>query len=181
MFKRDWIFEGMSAGVTHWMWLSGVLGNYTHRIPSQRSKLSSFIWWDRMGVIDPGLLSRVTNASNTLPPSCKNVLDLLILIAPSTCIAHHSIFSSGICLNCVWDLLWKFNEERGGRMKKKNHFTFDVVLNLLIICTHLINRHHAFSFDWNPNHNSALFTILDGSWQGLTSTNPHQSLLSTAR
>ena len=50
-------------------------------------------------------VTRVTSSSKSLPPSSKNVLDLLILIAPSTCIAHHSIFSSGICLNCVWDLL----------------------------------------------------------------------------
>ena len=74
------------------------------------------------------LHATVTGSSKSLPPSSKNVLDLLIRIAPSTCIAHHSIFSSRICLNCVWESCYESLTKRGGDEKKKNIFTFDAVL-----------------------------------------------------
>ena len=125
----------------------------------------------------------MTRSSSISPPSSENVLDLLIRIAPSTCITHHSIFSSRIHLNCVWDYCYESltKRERKTKEKEKNIFTFDVaLLNLLIICTHLTKPPlMRFTLDWNPNQNPALFTmIFDGSWQDLKPQIPNQSLLS---
>jgi hypothetical protein len=80
------------------------------------------LYSDEERTIMHSLHATVTGSSKSLPPSSKNVLDLLIRIAPSTCIAHHSIFSSWICLNCVWDSCYESLTKRGGGGKK--HFYF---------------------------------------------------------